>query len=1854
VKNSTWKKLIFAGLGMLLIAGGIFYYTAHGKRPFITAIDPAFSAYVTSYTAGVISSGSAIRVVLAEDAVDSASVGRETSVKLFEFSPSVQGTTRWLDRRTVEFKPDRRLISGQIYEIRFFLSKVHHVSKELATLEYSFQIIPQHFELRVENIRPYIKTELGRQKIEGVLLTADFAESGSVEQILQAHQDGKSLKVSWTHSPEGKQHLFVVDNVSRGDSASHVLIAAKGESLGISQTDEREMEIPALSDFKVVQVKVEQSGNQHVVLQFSDPLDEKQNLEGLISITDLASLDFEIKDNEIHVYPPVKQTGTKTLTLEMGVRNILNYKMKEGSSFEVVFEQLKPEVRFVGKGTILPGTEGLVMPFEAVNLKSVDLEIIKVYENNVVQFLQVNDLDGNSELRRVGKPILKKNISLESAGVTDIGKWNRFTLDLASLIQTEPGAIYQVRLSFKKSYLAYFCDDGGGEEPQVQEEEDWSQVNENSNWDSYEDYYYGEDYDWKERDNPCSNSYYTSQRNIKRNVIASDLGLLAKRGSDGTTVLFVNDLKTTQPVVGVQLEMYDYQQQLIGSTSTGTDGKAVIASHGNPFVLIAKNGQQRGYLKLQDGESLSLSSFDVGGEQIKKGLKGFLYGERGVWRPGDSLYLTFMLEDKLHLLPANHPVVLELQNPQGQVTARTVQSSSVNGFYKFATATSPDAPTGNWLGRVKVGGADFTTPLKIETVKPNRLKIKLDFGVDKLTAGSGNISGNLNVNWLQGSPGKNLKAQFEVLLTRAETHFQRYPEFSFDDPSRDFTSESKSVFEGYTDENGNATVRANLDVTDAAPGMLNAIFRGKVFEESGNFSVDRWSMPYYPYTSFTGIRLPAGDKARGMLLTDTTQHVDVVTVDADGKPVSHQNIEMSIYKIQWRWWWDHSGESATNFMSGQYSKLVSTGKIETVNGKGSWDFKIKYPEWGRYFVRAYDPVSGHSTGKIIYVDWPGWAGRSRGGNENATMLAFSSDKPAYTTGEKMNLTIPGSDHGRALISIENGSRVIKTFWLETKKGDNAFPVEVTAEMTPNIFVHVTLLQPHDQTGNDLPIRLYGVIPVQVEDPGTRITPVLETKDVFEPDEEIRIKVSEKAGHKMTYTLAVVEEGLLDLTHFKTPDPWNRFYAREALGVKTWDLYDQVMGSFGGKLERLLAIGGDGLLSGKAADAKANRFKPVVKFLGPFTLDGGVAEHRFVMPSYIGSVRVMVVAGFEGAYGNAEKTVPVRKPLMVLATLPRVLGPGETLKLPVTLFSMEKNIRDVKVDVKTSGPLRLTSSPAQSTTMNGTDKTIEFDLSVKPETGKATVEVTATSGKYQATNTIEIEIRNPNLPVSRMVQAIVEPGQSWTTSVVPVGVVGTNSATLEVSTLPPINLGQRLAYLIQYPYGCIEQTTSSVFPQLYMDQVKALNGAEKAVVETNVKAGIERLKLFVTRDGGFAYWPGGDDSESWGSTYAGHFLMEAEAKGYFIPQDMIQKWKRYQRHKAQSWRMSDEIGSTELIQAYRLYTLALAGEPELGAMNRLREQGSLSATASWMLAAAYWKVGQPEACKQLIINLPLSVKPYQEMAYSFGSDLRDKAIILETLVLMGDRVRGFDLVKEISKELSNPNSWMSTQTLSWCLKSVGQWAGKEPKGELNFSYNFNGKEIAAGTKLPLAQASLPLTGNEKQNLKFRSASTGSLYVRIITQGTPARGMEADEEEGLSMNVSYTDMDGKALDPSQLEQGQEFVARVSATNPGYRGMYKNLVLNQIFPSGWEINNLRLDDAESKVTGDKPAYQDIRDDRVYTYFDLPANQRKTFNIILTASYAGTFYLPAVGCEAMYDHGIYSRKKGLTVIVVKALANP
>jgi len=1152
--------------------------------------------------------------------------------------------------------------------------------------------------------------------------------------------------------------------------------------------------------------------------------------------------------------------------------------------------------------------------------------------------------------------------------------------------------------------------------------------------------------------------------------------------------------------------------------------------------------------------------------------------------------------------------------------------------------------------KAQVGGVSFSKRLRIESIKPNRLKIALSMPEKTLLRGEP-MDARLHVEWLQGAIARNLKYDIQGTFIATPTTFEGYKGFYFDDPSRVFNTEESKLISGVTNERGDATVQARFELGSTAPGMLLANLVTRVYEESGDFSIDADRMLYSPYRRYAGLKSPQKDKEQ--LNTGTNYTYEVASVDYLGKPQANTELDVKVYKVYWYWWWDSNSSGLANYVSDSYNKPVKTFTVRT-DGDGRGTFQLSFPdkEWGTYFISVKDKESKHSTGVMSYFDWPYNEGRrNTDGSESATMLSFKTDKDSYTPGEKMVVTFPSTKGSRAIISIENGVRVLSLTEHTCEDKQTTVRLDVTKDMQPNAYVYITLLQPHGITKNDLPIRLYGVVPFTVTSPESHLTPVIQSPAELKPDASYTISVSEKNGKEMAYTLAIVDEGLLDLTRFRTPEPWKAFNAREALGVNTWDLYNYVVGAYGGRIEQLFSIGGDDALN-KGPKAIVNRFKPVVRFDGPFLLKKGkTARHTYQMPNYNGRVKIMVVAGNGEAYGHADKSVMVRKPVMLLGTLPRVIGVGEEMVVPATVFATEDGVGAVNVSIACSSNMEVVGEATRSLSFERKgDQQASFRIRVKKNPGIGKVTITATGKGDKSVYETELEIRTVRRPQVKVTAATLEAGKSWKETVAMPGATGTNQLTLEVSDIAPVNLSSRLSYLLGYPHGCLEQITSKGFPQLYISSFTDLTPQQAKSTEEAVKEVIRRLRSYQTVDGAFAYWPGGTSSNGWGTVYATHFLLEASKKGYLVPEAMKQSVLNNLRRVARNWKPATSyyMDSEETTQAYRLYVLALAGSPEMGAMNRLKEMKDLTSMSRWSLASAYALVGREDVAQDLISKTTALPSGYSEYDETFGSDVRDQSIQLMTLCLLDKGKEAATLVEELSKQLSS-DDWLSTQSTAFALVALSDYLAKyRVDGVMDFTYACGGKDGQVKTDKNIWSETLLDKAGTSASVELKNTGKSTLFARIITEGIPEQGEEKAYANGVSLAVSYVDLNGSPVNVAQLEQGTNFSAVVTVKNPSARG-YNNLVLSEIFPAGWEILNTRF--LNESVTDSLSAgvnYQDIRDDRVYSYIDrLPAGSQVTVKINLCAVYPGRFYLPPVYCEAMYDYLIRANTAGQEVTV-------
>ncbi len=1756
------------------------------------------------------------------------------TTSIFSFSPSTEGSFKWEDAMTLAFTPKDGWKPGTSYQLQVNLDKaIRDVDPNMKKVVFEFMIKPVRMTVSFEPLVPEFDGDQPKYMLRGRVLTSIPVDSAQLEKIFSMKTSGKMAAATWNHSDDGRTHEVIVSEILPD---SKIDFRWDGKSIGAESTGSRSISIPKGDEMTMLSFEPGGDGEKKVSVYFSQKLDPSQDINGLVTIN--GSTDgFTVKkqDHILSIYPGEDLEGNLSIELHGKISSSLHHELGKTISFDISLDDNKPALKLVGTGVITPGKDAVVFPFEAVNLRSVEVEVLRVFENNILQYLQNNNLEDQWDLDPVGRVILQKEVDLESMSDHDNKYvWTRYALDLGPLVKLAPGSIYQVRIGFKGKDTYLDC---------VKDVEEYKEPPAYGEMASIWEYNYAYDgFTWDQTDDPCYPAYYGPERYISRNILASDIGLTAKQNEDGKIWVFASSIETVAPLSGVDIEVFDYQKQSMGKASTNTDGAVALDIPRQAFFVVASQGDQKGYLRLQDGLAQSVSEFNAGGTSYQQGLRGYMYADRGVWRPGDSVYLNFILWDPENKIDARHPVRLTVNNPLGQKEVDMTSPISVGGIYNLAFHTNATDPTGNWMATVQVGDAVFSKSLKIETVKPNRLKIDATLP-DPIIASKTGQKIDLESQWLFGAPASNLKAVVEAQFSAKEFSPDGFKDFVFSDPARRTPSTVTTIFDGMLDAQGKTTIPIP-DISEYLPeGQLTMSIKTRVFETGGDFSTDRATTTFDPYDHYAGVLIPANRWGYQEMKMNEPNQVKFASVAADGKGASGRTLSIGIYNAQWRWWWDQTSDDITQYNSQMHLGAIKTDTVVT-GPDGTVAYKVTPVTYGSFMIRVCDTESGHCSGQFYYA---GAWGDPTDNSDAASRLYFSSDKDKYQVGDKIKLNIPSASGSKLLLTIEKNNKVLSSKWYEISTDQTQITIDATADMMPNAYAYVSHLQPFNHPSNDMPLRMYGVLPLMVEDPSTMLHPELAVSDELQPDKDFTITISEKNKLPMAYTIAVVDEGLLGLTRFESPDPWKYFHRQEALAVKTWDMFDQVLGGYGGALERMLSIGGDE--AAKLVDApQAERFIPVVMHLGPFYLDPGQKKTMTVhMPNYVGAVRTMVVASDRKRWGAADKTSKVKSDLMIQPTLPRLVSPGETIAVPVHVFAMGDNIKSVQVEVK---PNDMASAAGQniqtlSFTAQG-DKMAYFNLKIADHPGLLKVEVSAKSGNATTSQKFELDVRIPNPPLTQVVAATLAAGQKWSGKIPFPGMKGTNEASIEVSQMPAINLEQRLQYLIHYPYGCLEQTTSSVFPQLYLADLTDLSAAQQQAVRGNIQAGIQRMKMFSLPTGGFSYWPGEQYRDSWVNSYAGHFLIEAAKAGYAVDQSMFEGWRKAQKKDAQAYR-AGQYYRDDLNQAYRLYTLALDGQPEWGLMNRLRVQKDLDQTAAWMLAAAYALGKRNDVAMGLINKLSTEVKPYQEMAYTYGSDLRDKAVILEAFLVMGKENDAMTMARAMATTLSS-DYWYGTQSTAFALTAMGKMAKQFAGGTLKATITQGGKlpESVSTTKGMITRD----LDVDNENVTVENNSSGTIFIRVTCTGRPLNGVKAAENKNMSLKINYLDMQGKTLSPDKLKQGTDFVVQIQVTNPGtFTSHLDQLALSYLFPSGWELANQRMDQFEDRFKNSGFRYQDIRDDRVNTFFSMDRGVW-TYNFVMTATYTGKYWLPDIMCDAMYSHQVQARVPGRWVEVVPA----
>lgn len=1779
--------------------------------------------WISAYSPELIDPTSKIRIEQT-DSLRKYSSSKASLDNIFHFSPNVKGEASFVDGgRFIDFYPNPgELKEGKEYECRVDMSRLTGIDT-LGDFAFRFHVAKREVKMDGTMLR------IDPNNVENVIVTGKLVFSHQADDMSSDARlftcSEEDAQISIIRTSDEKVLDFVITNVPRMDEA--YTLSVQYSSVTSSEKIRNELTVPGLKEFKLLASTNMTSSEPYVSLEFTAPLDPRQDLDGLITMDRCDVTRIERNGASVRVFYHSGGLTRYNLTISDMVRSCDGRNLKADITLEYAQEVIPPAIEVPMSGSILPDGNNLIFPFRAVNLAAVDVEVVKIYSDNVLHYLQDNEIEDDEFLRRAGRLIYKRTVRLDQNKSLDLQQWQNFSIDLNGLFKQERSAIYNVRLSFRKAYSLYDRREAEEFEPvtgiTAEDEKQWDETYSYISRSAPDYNWY--DYSWHERDDPSKDSYYmVSSRMPEYNLLASNLGLIVKKADNQKMWTTVSDIMTAAPLAGVKVTAYNYQLREVGSGRTDAKGFADFQLSGKPFIVTATDGVSTSYLKVTDGKEKSTSLFDVSGKSNPGGIKGYIYGERGIWRPGDHIYLTLVLDDKLGTLPANHPVTMELYTPDDVLYDRQVLTKGVNGFYSFCIKTDDEVETGRWGAKFHVGGTVFNHPVQIESIKPNRLKINMD--LPEMLLAESETEAEVNVSWLTGVIAKDLKTNLEVTLYNNDRPFSDYPGFRFSNPLLSFSQSTYELGSGTLDSLGHITLAMQMPRPENAPGMLQANVLCRVQESGGDESVRSQSVRYSPFTSYVGIDLSEQEYE-----TDKDLLFPVVSVGPDGENRTGRRLEWKIYKLQWQWWWEGSAENLSRYVNGKSAEIVASGEVITKDGKAEIPFRVDYPSYGKYLIFVRDAESKHASGGVIWVDWPQWRGRSdRSESNGASILSFSMDKNKYEVGETALVYLPASTGGRVLLSVENGTRVISRQWVTLSSDkETAFKLKISKEMVPNFYVHATLLQPHSQTMNDLPIRLYGIQGAEVIDPNSFLHPLIDVADEVLPQKEFTVKVREQNGRPMTYTLAIVDEGLLDINGFRTPNAWRTMNMREALGVDTWDIYDNVIGAYAGKFTSVLSIGGDEAL--RAAAGKEKRFNPVVKFMGPFTSDGGTRTHKITLPMYVGSVRVMVVAAQNGAYGSAEKNVAVRSPLMLLSTLPRVLSCRDVVNMPVNIFVYEEDVKDVEVSVVAEGPVRIKGQSSQKLSFTAPgEQMLNFAISADSSVeGMARITIHAQSGNHTASETINIEVRNPHDVVVDLQHKVLDGGVEkfeW-------DACRCDNVSLEVSALPSINFENVFSFVKNYPHFCTEQLSSRAMFLLYGRQF--LPAAEQKEAEQILRNILKELVSRQYYDGGFRYWNTSTASHQWATSMAGEVMTEALSQGFAIPADTYQKWVDYQIAQARKYAHST-TRAADLQQAYRLYTLAIAGKEQMASMNRLKESKTLSEQAKYRLAATYYIIGKTSVAEDIMMKDAIRTDGDHS---TFWSRLRDDAMKLEALVLMDKMELAMALARQISQDFSSP--YLSTQEVAFMAPAFSRLLKVNDNQSTSFTVSFGDESREYRNIIDRVTIDVPTSTGA---LTVRNETSNTIYVSMMTERQPsADEVVAEQTNGASISVVYTDLNGSPVNLQKMKQGDEIYADIVVRKKD--GLDSDsMALTFRVPSGWEIWNERINnDVHSQ------ARMDIRDDRVCWYFSLNSIEKKSFRIKLRAAYEGEYILPSVILEDMYRADCRACTESSMVVISK-----
>ena len=1584
---------------------------------------------------------------------------------------------------------------------------------------------------------------------------------------------------------------------------------------------------PAQIPFRYGQMTVSTDATPEACLHFSEALDDSGRVRygDYLSIEPAARPAIVVRENRICLGG--LQYGTNyEVELKAGLPAKGGAKLLAAEKIDIALGERPPTVAFQGKGHILPRETGTGVPLTTVNVSKVYVQVYRIGERMVSQVGRSASIFYSDEDEAFGESrrelqsyamdaFRKKTGTLLWSGTMDVrnvqNKAVTTSIPVREVVKDwKPGAYVVV---------AWNAADGGMEELLSKE---------NENFD-YEKYY--------------------DRRFATQWLIDSDIGLTTFSGSDGLTV-FARSLHTAQPAAGIELTLIARNNEDIAKLTTDAQGKAHFpanlltgkaASEAIMVMALDRGRSDFNHIDVKKG-AFDLSDRGVEGRPVPGQVDAFLYTERGIFRPGETVNIMALIRDRAANALDGVPVTMVAKRPDGLEYRRAALQMQGAGGLHWPLDLTRTARRGKWsveayldpkgppVGRIEFAVEDFI---------PQKIKVELA-GPKTHVGRNAEVSVDISADFLYGAPAAELDGEGEMTVKVDPSPFPALPGYVFGDPDAKFGPEVVKLDVPAMDEKGKSKATAKLDdkIDHIAP--LIADTKISVLEPGGRPTSETLSVPIRTRNGYVGVRPALGDrelppwyggKDYSFFVPEGHEAAfEIATVDAAGKRVARPGLQWRVERIQRTYQWFQDTESKWRWQGSDRGTVVAEGTVDVAADRPASVRRMF--EWGRHQLIVVDAENDTRTVVKFYVGW----GSSSDERDTPDTAGVVPDKKAYAPGETAKLRIEAPFAGEALVVLAS-DRVFETRMVKVATGGTTVEIPVSADWGAGAYALVTAYRPLQQQADRVPVRTVGLAWLAI-DPGPRTLQVqIGTPERIAPRQRFAmpVKVANAGTGEVFVTLAAVDEGILQITKHKTPAPVDYYFGKRMLGVAMRDDYGKLLDSRADFMGQLRS-GGDG---GGGAGLDAVPIKIASLFSGVVKLDAnGEARIALDVPDFSGQLRLMVVAYDKTRVGAAEKRLFVRDAVTSDLVLPRFLAPGDDSRTTISLHNVEGTPGDYKVRLTATGPINVTGG--EKSVSLPANKREQFTIPVSAtETGIGTVTLLIEGpGNFRVARDWQIEVRPTQAPITKQFAVSLTSGKELTVDREAAAdfLPGTANVAVAISALRGFDVASILRSLDRYPYGCLEQTTSRAMPLLYFNDVALLGAVrEDRAIARRVQEAVFSVLDRQASDGSFGMWSAQSAAaDPWLQVYAFDFLMRAREKGFVVPETPYRRGLIWLQRSAEKM--------TPNAQAYAWYVLARAGLADAGRVRYFQDTDGdkiVGALARGHLAAALTLVGERGRSQgqfQLAVA-NVGQKPQDDY---YGSALRDIAGLISVAPEAEQRPTVARLLALLLEQRRTEDRYTTTQEKAWLLMAA--YATLQGGGG-KLDLVVDGQAV----KPDRDPATFDVDVKAGKKVTVKNAASGEVWATVSVRGVPTQSLPP-EQKGIQVHRDFLALDGKPVDLAKVRQNDRLIVVVSVANQSR--VYREIALLDLLPAGLEIEGVLPEDNAYKFLPklSKVSTAEARDDRFFSAFTLgkrtvaealrhwyTEEDRSGVRLayIVRAVTPGTYALPAVQAEDMYD---------------------